>query len=609
MKKSLTALLTAFSLLLGAGCPWPLHGQTAARGSAGRGPSRKNSPARAGRGVEERIRRVEEGLLVPAVIRGAPPVRLKLADRMRHYNAVGVSIAVVNGGRVEWARGYGLREAGKREPVTPDTLFSAGSISKPVAAMGALKLVEEGALDLDEDVNNKLVSWKVPENEYTKRSKVTLRRLLNHTSGLPLGAGSGRTHRFGDPFPTVVQALKGAPPAEGAPVEAEFEPNCRWAYSSAGYAVVQLLMEDVTKRAFPELMRETVFARLGMTRSTFENPLPPRLWGGAATGHGSTDARPIENRFPSTPAAAAGGLWATPTDLARFVTGLQRARAGEPGGVVSRETAGLMLTPFRAGWGLGLEVNAGGRTPRFSHSGGMPGFTSLMVGYNWRGQGAVVMVNQDTYNGFQLANEIMLGIAREYGWVDYAPLEKTVARVNPRVFEDYAGYYEIDQGYPVTVVARGGRLYLIWALGNVYEMHPESETKFFIVRDGVPTYTFVRDDKGNVAGVRREWNGGTGTGRRERLPAPSLAGNTAFRLEGHADALTVALAGSFNDWNPRRTLCAREGAGWVCKVDLAAGTHAYKFVVDNRWTLDPSNPRTEADGHGNVNSVIVVGPK
>jgi hypothetical protein len=432
---------------------------------------------------------------------------------------------------------------------------------------------------------------------------------LNHTSGLPLGAGSGRTHRFGEPFPTVAQALSGAPPAEGRPVEAEFEPNCRWSYSSAGYAVVQLLMTDATGKSFPELMRETLFDELGMARSTFENPLPPRLWGVAATGHGSTDARPIENRFPSTPAMAAGGLWATPTDLARFALGLQKAKAGAHGSVVSRETADLMMTPFRAGWGLGLEVNTAGRTPRFSHSGGMPGFTALMVGYNWAGQGAVVMVNQDTYNGFQLINEIMLGIAREYGWTDYAPVEKAVARVNAAAYADYVGYYEIDEGYPVTVVTRNNKLYLIWALGNVYEMHPESETKFFIARDGVPAYTFVRDDAGKVVAVRRDWNGGTGAGKRVLLPTPGAGGNTTFRLKGHADVLTVALAGTFNDWNPRQTLCAREGAEWVCRVDLTPGRHAYKFVVDNRPTLDPSNPKTEADAHGNLNSVVMVGPK
>lgn len=604
MKKSLTSVVAALSLLAASGLARPPAAQTnAARKSARRAPVERGARARS---VEGRIRRIENGLLVPAVVKGAPPVRLRLADRMRYYKTVGLSIAVVNGGRVEWARGYGLKEAGKGERVTPATLFSAGSISKPVAAMGALKLVEDGKLSLDEDVNQRLVSWKIPENEFTRRSKVTLRRLLNHTSGLPIGAGSGRTHRHGEPFPTVAQALSGTPPAEGPAVAVEFEPNCRWSYSSAGYAVVQLLMTDVAGKPFPELMSATVLDRLGMNESTFESPLPPRLWGRTATGHGSTDARPIENRFPSSPAMAASTLFATPTDLARFVVGLQRAKAGAAGSVVSRETADLMLTPFRAGWSLGLEVNTEGRTPRFSHSGGMPGFTALMVGYNWRGQGAVVMVNQDTYNGFQIVNEVMLGIAREYGWPDYAPVEKTVVRARPEMYGEFVGYYEIDEGYPVTVVTRGGKLYLIWALGNVFEMHPESETSFFIARDGAPVYTFVRDEAGKVVAVRRVWHGGTTTGKRTPLPQPNARGNTTLRLIGHADALVVAVAGAFNEWNPRATLCARDGEEWVCRLDLAPGRHAYKFVVDNEWVLDPLNPLTEPDARGNLNSVVVV---
>jgi hypothetical protein len=176
------------------------------------------------------------------------------------------------------------------------------------------------------------------------------------------------------------------------------------------------------------------------------------------------------------------------------------------------------------------------------------------------------------------------------------------------VYEKYVGYYEIDQGYPVSVVTRNNRLYLIWALGNVYEMHPESDTKFFIARDGAPTFSFVKDDKGDVTGVKRDWNGGTSTGKREVLPAPSLGGNTTFRLRGHSDALTVALAGTFNDWSPRRTLCGREAAGWICRVELPPGKYTYRFVVDNRSMLDPANPERETDDTGNLNSVIVVSP-
>lgn len=607
MRKWFVNLFVVFSLSVGVGIH-PVFGQIAVSGKAQRDSSKKAKSSQDAKGVEERIRRIENGLALPATIKGAPPVRLKLAERMHYYNAPGVSIAVINNGKIEWARGYGVKETGKSAPVTPDTLFAAGSVSKPVAAMGALNFVDKGKLDLDADVNNKLVSWKVPENEYTKQSKVTLRRLLNHTSGLPIAGGDGKPYRYGDPFPTIVQALNGYP-AGNPPIQVEFTPNCKWSYSNAGYGVVQLLMMDVAGKPFPDVMQETVFSKLGMAHSTFENPLPPRLWNVAATGHRFADGQPNEGKYPATPAMAAGGLWTTPTDLARFIIELQKAKAGKSDAILSQKTASLMLTPLRAGWGLGLDIDVEGISPRFSHNGSVPGFTGYMVAYNWRGQGAVVMTNVDSYNGFQLATEIMLGIAREYGWEDFVPVEKTIARVNPQVYENYAGYYEIDNGFPVTVVARNNRLFLTWALGNTYEMYPESETKFFIARDGAPTYEFLKDENGNVTGIKRDWYGGTGTGKKAMISAPSIKGNTTFKLSGHNDALTVSLAGTFNGWNSRQTLCAKEDDGWACRIDLVPGKYSYKFAVDNKFMLDPLNPKTEGDGQGNINSVVIVTSK
>lgn len=195
MKKSLPSLLVVISLLAG-GSIRPSFGQVAVAGKSNRVSPGKPHTSRSAGGVEARIRRVENGVLLPAIIKGAPPVRLKLADRMRYYDTQGVSIAVINGGRIEWARGYGVKEAGRSGRVTTETLFSAGSISKPVTAMAALNFVESGKLNLDEDVNNKLVSWKVPENEFTRQSKVTLRRLLTHN----VGPAAGRRRRQNPPL-------------------------------------------------------------------------------------------------------------------------------------------------------------------------------------------------------------------------------------------------------------------------------------------------------------------------------------------------------------------------------------------------------------------------
>ncbi len=169
--------------------------------------------------VFERIQRVENGLLPPFQIKGEPSAKMNLADRMKHYKVPGVSIAVINDGKIEWQRSYGVKEAGKNEPVSVDTMFQAASISKPVAGMAALKIVQNGKLSLDEDVNKKLVSWKMPENEFTKEKKVTLRGLLSHGAGLTVSGFPG--YASDKALPTVVQILDGSAPANTKPVRVQ----------------------------------------------------------------------------------------------------------------------------------------------------------------------------------------------------------------------------------------------------------------------------------------------------------------------------------------------------------------------------------------------------
>jgi len=225
-----------------------------------------------GNNADARIKRIVDGLLPAAVIKGQPLRAMTLTDRMKYYNVPGVSIAFFDHGQVAWARGYGLADIVTRKPVTPDTLFQAASVSKSVTALAALRLVQEGKLQLDEDVNLKLKSWKVPDNEYTKNEKVTLRRLLSHTAGFNVPSVGG--YVAGEALPTTVQILNGEKPANNEAVRVNSTPGKEFSYSGGGYVVVQLLLMDVTGKSFPELMHDLVFEPLAMTRSTFENPLP-----------------------------------------------------------------------------------------------------------------------------------------------------------------------------------------------------------------------------------------------------------------------------------------------------------------------------------------------
>jgi CubicO group peptidase (beta-lactamase class C family) len=206
-------------------------------------------------------------LLLCATAASAADLDQQIAARMDALHVPGASVAVIDGGKLAWARGYGVTAAEGGKPVNAETLFQAASISKHVAAIVALHLVDEGKLSLDEDVNVKLRSWKVPENEFTSKEKVTLRRLLNHSAGLTVHGFPG--YAAGEPVPTLVQVLDGAKPANTAPIRVDVVPGTLWRYSGGGYEVAQQLIVDVAGRPFPELAQEIVFRPLRMTHSTF----------------------------------------------------------------------------------------------------------------------------------------------------------------------------------------------------------------------------------------------------------------------------------------------------------------------------------------------------
>jgi len=366
---------------------------------------------------EARRARVERGLLPPVLIKGAPAWTLE--ERLRHHKAPGVSVAVIKDFKVEWAKGYGLKDAATREPVTERTLFQAGSISKPVAAMAALKKVEQGRLALEEDVNLKLVSWKLPENEFTAKKKVTLANLLSHTAGLTVHGFPG--YAAGEKLPTVPQVLDGAPPANTAPVRVDLEPGTRFRYSGGGTTIAQLLLTDIERKPFHEIMRETVLAPLGMDDSTYEQPLPAKRARHAAAGY-KADGAAVPGKFHVYPEMAAAGLWTTPTDLAKFGIEVQLSLQGRSNKVLSKATAERMVTPYlpSSDVGLGFFNQKRGQQIYFGHNGADEGFRADMLLHREKGYGAVVMVNSD--NG-QIAGEIMRAIAREYGWDEFLPAE------------------------------------------------------------------------------------------------------------------------------------------------------------------------------------------
>jgi CubicO group peptidase (beta-lactamase class C family) len=442
---------------------------------------------------DAQIRAVEDGLTPVVIVKGHAPARWGLAERMKAYHVPGVSVAVVHGYRIDWAKGYGVRGAG--EPVTLETLFQAGSISKPVAAVAALRLVEQKRLVLDRDVNLDLRSWKVPENEFTAREKVTLRRLMSHSAGLTVHGFPG--YAAGAPVPRLVEILDGKSPANTPAVRVDAVPGAIWRYSGGGYTVLQLLLTDVTRESFPELVERLVLKQAGMKQSMYDQPLPdPASWL-AATGHNAAGA-PVSGKYHTYPEMAAAGLWTTPSDLASFGIEIQKAREGRSE-LLLKETALEMLRQQKGNWGLGFELQPDAQTPRFLHGGADEGFRAQFI-FDANGDGAVVMTNSD--NGSDLAREIIQSVAVVYGWRNLQPKERETVALGTAALESFAGRYQSPQLGVATIRVQNDHLVISSAAFSDMDFYPASDTVFFPLAGGLPQITFVKDQVGNVVGAR-----------------------------------------------------------------------------------------------------------
>jgi len=330
---------------------------------------------------------------------------LTLEEAMDALNIPSVSLALIDRDRVAFARAYG---AG----ATPGTLYQAASLSKFVAAVGAMRLVDKKRLDLDEDVNARLTSWKVPINGFDEGHPVTVRGLLSMTAGIGVPGFLG--YAVGAPLPNLTQILYGAPPAKSPPVTVIAQPGSAYRYSGGSYEIAEALMEDAMKAPFADLMDKLVLKPAGMGHSTFAQPLPRGREAEAVTGH-EANGKELPGGWHVFPEHAAAGLWSTPTDLANLLLLIGRAWRGESRLFLQPETVREMFTPQNAGpYGLGAAIGDAGGALAVMKRGQNVGYQAYLILLPGEGQGMVVMTNSD--NGSILADTLIRRAAELYGW-------------------------------------------------------------------------------------------------------------------------------------------------------------------------------------------------
>jgi CubicO group peptidase (beta-lactamase class C family) len=228
----------------------------------------------------------------------------------RNNNVPGVAIAVIQNGKIVWTQCIGFADKEGQKPVTTQTIFNVGSVSKMVSAWGFMQLTEKGLVKLDAPVNEYLIRWKLPASQYDI-SKVTLRRILSHTAGLSVHGYGGSEQ--GTKLLSLEESLSGKTKRNGESVRLINEPGTQWEYSGGGYTLAQLMLEERTKEKFADYMKKNVFNPLGLNHTTYE--WTEEMMKNSATAYDAS-GKPIKNRIFTEQAAA--GLQTTVLDLAHF---------------------------------------------------------------------------------------------------------------------------------------------------------------------------------------------------------------------------------------------------------------------------------------------------
>lgn len=528
--------------------------------------------------------------------------------QMKKYDVPGLSLAVVDGGKIVETRCHGVVKKGTRDRVTPATLFQAASISKCVTGVGALTLVDKRALNLDEDVNVKLKSWKIPENEFTRDQKVTLRRLLSHTAGLNIHGFHG--YEVGSPLPTSVQILNGAPPSNSPPVVVESVPGTMQRYSGGGFVVVRQLIEDVTGVPFGEYMKRAVLEPAGMSESSYDQPIQPGRVALTAAGV-NLDGSVLKNRWHTYPELGPDGLWTTPTDLAKFILAVHRSYLGQAGSSLTQSMAVQMLTdqtleatqrPEGPG-GLGSFLRSEGDTLQFTHGGRNWGFDCYYVGYAKAGRGMAVMMNRNDDSNMLFT--IAQVVAAKFDWPAFerlSPLSNTKPYpVDPKTRNALLGYYNAPLVQETqTLDTEHGRLILrsdILIDELIFASNDE-----VIMPDQARKITLVTDASGTIVELVVKTENGEVVTRKARICGP-------IATVGHHDD---PLPGRTANVKSLFTMIAVDGSAVAnasylspgLKKDLVGSFPAYKGIDEIEYLGEDDLPGSRFSRHGSEVSHI-----
>lgn len=384
--------------------------------------------------------------------------RYNIVDRMKFYKVPSVSIALINNGKIEWAKTYGFADIEGNRPANTNTVYQVASISKSVNSLGIIRLVKNGKLSFSEDIRNYLKTWNFPDNEYSSGRTITLKNLLSHTAGLSVHGFVGYSST--DSIPTINQILDGTRPANNEPIKPIFPAGEHFEYSGGGSVVIRKILDDNISNNYDSLMEALVLKPLGMTNSTFSQPLKSG-YNNYAFGY-DKDMKPLKGKFYIYPEQTAGGLWSTATDIARFILFIQTSLNDNKNAILDKNMAVEMLTPVLDSYALGFGIDEKGGEKYFWHEGESYGYRSIYYGSFTTGKGVVILTNSYPDNGKPLIYEILHSVASTYDWKDfYKPIMKKLVFVPDTLLGSYAGeYYSENPELKISIIKTNNTLEL-----------------------------------------------------------------------------------------------------------------------------------------------------
>ncbi|MBO0357784.1 serine hydrolase [Hymenobacter sp. BT186] len=514
----------------------------------------------------------------------------------------GLSMAVIGPKGVVWAKGFGVREAGKPALVDPQTVFSAASLSKTVFAYLVLKLADKGKIDLDRPLYQ-YVPYRAIEHDERYKT-ITARMVLSHQTGFP-NWRNGQLNLL-------------------------FKPGRRFSYSGEGFVYLQGVVTTITGKELDELAQAYVFKPLGMSRSSYR--WQPAFDSNYAVPHNRFGQPTALTRYPE--ANAAYSLQTTAADYGRFLVALLTGEGLKPATAQAlfkaQVSTGKTLhdtTQVSAslGWGLGLGVVQEPGNQAFWHWGDNGDFRCFAYVSRTQKRGVVYFTN--SRNGLSLLSVLpaqVLGVPMNsvadflaYDSYRSAPVQVSrlmkkgvPAAVSPFLNKEHAGTAMLGEIDLVDIAehlsnsSRSNQAIELLELGRTY--YPQSTA----ILQALAFTSLKQGDRDQAATALARYVASRPDDEAARhllaqLTAPA-AGNVTLRLPGFPAARLITLAGSFNNWQPLHTLFLKEGNEWRCTLRLPTGNYAYRIVVDGNWQPDPTNPNTEKDNSGNTNSVLTV---